>query len=71
MKKDSADWTIGADWRILHPPYSDLVRELSNNYYPIIHSLIHPQRDTSALSKKNLSKKVRKAAKKVHTKKRK
>ena len=71
MQESATDWTIGADYQILHPPYNELLRELHNSYYPKLHRIIHPQRDTSATTMKPTPKKVRKAAKKGPAKKRK
>ena len=70
QKKTNSSDKTPPDWAILHSPYSDLVRELHNNYWPTLHSLLHPTwTDTSASTKKNTRRKVRKAVRKVHTKK--
>ena len=70
MKGSATDWTIGADYEILHKPYSDLLREIHNSYHNIKH-ILHPERDTSTRTMKPTPQKVRKAVKKGPAKKRK
>ena len=70
MKGSATDWTIGADYEILHKPYSDLLREIHNSYHNIKH-ILHPKRDTSTRTMKPTPQKVRKAVKKGPAKKRK
>ena len=65
MNEDAKDVSIDADFEILHP------RGFHSSYYPKLWSTMHPQRETPATTMKPTPKKVRKAAKKVPTKKRK